>query len=132
MVSKALELAVGQGVTEADLYDKGDETLLLFLAERGPGSGELVDGVRLRRLYKRAFAVTYDGVSEEIRDGSSIVIMRISAEGALEREIAERAGVLPHEVIVYAPAKSALKEASILARLPGGVQRLERSSAPGT
>ncbi len=126
MVSKALELVVEQGATEADLYDKGDETLLLFLRERGSREvGELVDGVRLRRLYKRAFAVTYDGASEEIRDG---LVARFHADirqrRALEREIAERAGVLPHEVIVYAPAKSALKEASILARLPGGVQRL--------
>lgn len=126
MVSKALELAVGQGVTEADLYDKGDETLFAFLTERGPKeSVELIEGVRLRRLYKRAFAVTYDGASEEIRDH---LVARyhanIAERSALERQIAERASVAPHEVIVYAPAKSALKEASILARLPGGVRRL--------
>src|SRR5690606_9554119 len=126
MVSKALELVTERGVTEADLYDKGDETLLGFLQECGSReSAELVRNVRMRRLYKRAFAVTYQGAPEAVRDE---LVARyhgdIGQRRELEREIAERAGVRPHEVIVYCPAKSALKEASILARLPEGVRRL--------
>lgn len=126
MVSKALELVTEQGVGEQDLYDKGDETLLAFLRERGPKeSADLVDGVRFRRLYKRSFAATYQGTSAADRDQ---IVARyhanINERRALEREIAERAGVGANEVIVYAPAKSALKEASILARLPDGVRRL--------
>ena len=54
MVSKALELATEQGVTEQDLYELGDESLFRFLVERGEAIAGLIDGVRRRRLYKRA------------------------------------------------------------------------------
>jgi len=126
MVSKALELATEFGVTEADLYGMGDETLLSFL--EGSGSkecAELVRRVRARRLYKRAFAVTHQGTTEAVRDE---LVARFHADmhrrRELEGRIAERAGVPGFHVIVYCPAKSALKEATILARLPEGVRSL--------
>lgn len=131
MVSKALELATELGVGESDLYDKGDETLLAFLSRVDGSDGlgpitRLVDGVKRRRLYKRAFVVTYDGVSEAERDRLvEAYHARIDRRRELEREISDRAGASPEDVIVYCPAKSALKEAKILARLPGGVVRLD-------
>lgn len=125
MVSKALELATQQGVTEEDLYDLGDESLLHFLAQRGGAIARLVDGVRRRRLYKRAYALSYANVTPHEQER----LVRMYHESAphrrgLEEAIAGEAGISPDEVIVYCPPKTVLKEAAVLARLPGGVRRL--------
>ena len=136
MVSKALELATGMGVREEDLYDKGDETLLAYLEavgrERAGPSGdggavvELVRGVRRRRLYKRAYVLTCAGVSPAERARLvSAYHADVENRRRLEEEIARRAGVAPWDVIVYCPAHTALKEASVLARRPWGVERLD-------
>lgn len=136
MISKALELATGLGVGQEDLFDKGDETLIAFLAEVGREAGlegneagraieRLIAGVRTRRLLKRAYVLTYDAVTphEQTRLVQTYHHSP-AARQALENEIAQRAGVAPHDVIVYAPPKTALKEAAVTARLPDGVRRL--------
>jgi len=125
MVSKALELATEQGVTEEDLYDLGDESLFRFLAGLGEPIARLVEGVRRRRLFKRAFAASYSRVSPHEQE-RLVRTYHESAEGrrGLEEAIAAEAGIPSHQVIVYCPPKSVLKEASVLARLPGGTRRL--------
>lgn len=136
MISKALELALELGVRAEDLYDKGDETLLAFFEdvgrehepdERARGIAHLVRGVKERRLYKRAYLRTYDGTPPSVRQQ---LIERyhasVTRRSALEQAIADAAGVSAHHVIVYCPARSALKEAGVLARLPTTTCRLDQ------
>lgn len=126
MISKGLELAVERGLVEEELYEMGDEELLSYLAARGgPQAAALVDGVRSRRLYKRAYALSYDGVDAPFRE-RLVASFHASMEERrrFEREVAAGAGVEPHEVIVYAPPATQLKEAALLARLPEGTRPL--------
>lgn len=125
MVSKALELATEQGLTEQDLYDLGDESLFQFVAQWGKASARLIDGVRRRKLYKRAYAASYTNVTPH--DQERLVRMyheSVSRRRSLEEAIAGEAGISPDEVIVYCPPKTVLKEAAVLARLPDGIRRL--------
>lgn len=126
MISKSLELATERGVVESDLYDKGDETLLDFLCERGgEGACRLIDGVRSRKLLKRAYVRTYD----EVTPHEQTRLVRtyhpsIEARQGLEQAIADAVGAHADNIIVYCPPQSALKEARMLARLPDGVRPL--------
>ncbi len=134
MISKALELATEHGLVEEALYDKGDETLLELFAEIARRHGnarisELVHGVRARRLYKRAYALTYDTTATEVREHLvETYHASMEARRRLEEHIAEHAGVSPGSVILYCSDRTALKEASVLARLPGGARRLNEGS----
>src|SRR5690606_13694976 len=122
MVSKALELATKNGVSEMDLYSLSDEGLFRFLQSMGDRAiTRLIQGVKTRSLLKRAFLITYDTISphEQAR-----LIGKYhedaSARRSLEEAIAEEAGIPSTDVVVYAPASTALKEAAIPARLPDG------------
>lgn len=129
MVSKALELATAQGVTEEDLYDLGDESLFGFLSDQGEACAKLVQGVRRRKLYKRAFAASYAHVTPHEQE-RLVRTYHQSAEHrrGLEAAIAAETGIAADEVIVYCPPKTVLKEAAVLARLPEGTQRLSEVS----
>lgn len=126
MISKGLELAVERGLREEELYPHGDETLLSYLAERGgPRAKALIDGVRSRRLYKRAYALSYDSLDAALRDRLvASYHASVKERRRFEEEIAQAAGVEAGEVIVYAPPATQLKEAALLARLPEGTRRL--------
>lgn len=132
MVSKALELATDQGVSEIDLYTLSDEGLFRFLQSMGDRAiTQLVQGVKTRSLLKRAYLISYDSISpHEQARLIGTYHEDASARRSLEQAIAEEVGISATEVIVYAPAKTALKEAAILARLPGGARKLNDEARP--
>ncbi|MEW6398108.1 MAG: HD domain-containing protein [Bacillota bacterium] len=139
MVARAVELATHQGLTEAHLYDLTDETLLECLPARvpegppHPGIAALLGALRERRLHKRAYVLSLDGIGEEAQH-DLIARFRHSAAGrrALEAEIARAAAIAPSAgtgsgtfppeaaVIVYCPEATAMKEAAVPIIGPAG------------
>lgn len=130
MISKAVEMALALGLREQELYGLSDEGLfahLITLAQTDPGSGiaELVQRVRERRLYKRAFVLSGRSLGE---DGKKELISRFLERAGrveLERFLAEEADVKQHQVIVYCPETPVLKEASVKVRTTDGLHPLD-------
>ncbi|MEW6546749.1 MAG: HD domain-containing protein [Bacillota bacterium] len=160
MVARAVELATSQGLTEVHLYDQTDETLLECLpalvpdGPPQPGISFLLRAVRERRLYKRAYVLSLDGIGEEAqRHLIGQYRPSPSARHALEAELARAAGMTapsraaaagiavpasvpsqagaagtttPAEVgvIVYCPEASTMKEAAVPVITPAGLRLL--------
>lgn len=150
MVARAVELATRQGLTEEHLYDLTDETLLCSLPDRIPGGSPdpgisfLLGAVRERRLYKRAYVLSLDGIGPEAQQD---LIARFRYQPAtrhtLEEELARAAVLTPGAcaagaeagagrggggvptqaaVVVYCPEASAMKEAAVPVVTPSGLR----------
>lgn len=116
-ISKAVEIALGLGLVEADLYGLRDEGLFAHLRARFGRSGPLariLARLEARRLYKRAYVLTRD-----IGEAAQRALVeryhfdraaREEAETALAAAIRAR----KEDVIVYCPSPAmALKEADV-------------------
>ncbi|HVN87355.1 MAG TPA: HD domain-containing protein [Candidatus Binatia bacterium] len=131
MISKAVELAIPHGITDASLLTYNDWTLLDSLA-RVPDHGisDLVDGLRQRRLYKRGYALSAHSVGEAER---ARLVARFhespTTRAEAEATLARALGCPPHAVIVYCPALTVMKEAAVLVRRPDGLAPLNRDAA---
>lgn len=132
MISKALEEAVEKGLTLQQLYPLTDAELLQMLArEWGPESSELAQAVLKRTLFKRAYGVSAAHVDEKRRAELAAAYQGPTPQrDAVEREIAERAGLKRHQVILYVPAPTAFKEIAMPAITARGIVPL--SQAGGT
>jgi len=75
-----------------------------------------------RDLYKLAVWAEYDGVPERVHEADH------DAETALEREIAEEAGVARQHVILDVPPEPSMRESTARVTVNGEVRRLERQS----
>lgn len=130
MISKAVEVATAAGLEEKDLYEMSDYGLLEMLRSKwGPASAELAERVLERRLFKRAYGLTPVGVGEVKRWELAEAFHRPGAQrDQLESELAKAAGLASHQVIVYCPAPTALKEAAVPAVTPSGVAPLNRTN----
>jgi len=124
MISKAVELALQEGLEPKELRQLKDETLQFMLRQRFGGNAaiiHLLDGIERRQLYRPCYTLTID-IGEERRRA---VVDRFHSD-ARQREEAERAlaaaaGLAPHQVIVYCPSFGmALPEADVLVRMEGG------------
>jgi cation diffusion facilitator family transporter len=117
MVSRAVELAVENGLERRDLHSLRDDALPPLLRARfgaEKGLARLLDALERRRLHKRAFVLTR---SVGLRAQRKLVRRyhgdRARRE-ACERALAEAAGLRRDDVIVYCPEeRMALKEADI-------------------
>jgi len=89
-------------VMRLDDYDAHNELL-----ESEGVSHKLYERVKNRKLYKRAFI--YRGDQEELKH----LEQRIDSPEEIEREIAERAGVKSHEVIVDPPSTPGITDFGI-------------------
>ncbi|PSG98768.1 MAG: metal-dependent phosphohydrolase [Nanohaloarchaea archaeon SW_7_43_1] len=89
-------------IMRLDDYDAHNELL-----ESEGVSHKLYERVKNRKLYKRAFI--YRGDQEELKH----LEQRIDSPEEIEREIAERAGVRPHEVIVDPPSTPGITDFGI-------------------
>ncbi|MEW6725076.1 MAG: HD domain-containing protein [Bacillota bacterium] len=119
MISKAVELAVENGLREQHLYGAGDDELLLWLRD---GSPELIGGVMERRLYKRAYVLSS---ANGLRDQLIKSYGQSAAERRrLEEQIANRVGVHHTSIVVQCPPATFFKEAGALVRTTRGVHRL--------
>lgn len=116
-ISKAIEIALGLGLAEADLYPLRDESLFERLRARFPRArplARILDRLEARRLYKRAYVLT-----REVGDEAQAALVerfhfdRVAREEA-EVALARAARLAPEDVIVYCPApRMAAKEADI-------------------
>ena len=118
MLSKAVELAVGLGLREEDLYPLSDYGFLALLQGmtyglRNPGIAALVQAVAERRLFKRAYVLS--GLS--LGGQQAAIIERYAGQSAarqaLEERIASAARVPPEQAIVYCPRATNFKEVSV-------------------
>jgi HD superfamily phosphohydrolase len=124
MISKAVELALQEGLQPAELRQLKDETLQFMLRQRFAGNAAIVhllDSIDRRRLYRPCYTLTIE-IGEERRRA---VVDRFHSD-ARQREEAERAlaaaaGLAPHQVIVYCPSFGmALPEADVPVRMEAG------------
>lgn len=130
MISKAVELAVGRGLKQSDLYPLSDDQLLRMLSEWGDDCRELAEAVLRRRLYKRAYGLSARRVGETTRWELAEAYHRPGARrDDVEAEIAKKAGLAPHQVILYVPAPTAFKEVTMPVLTPEGTMPLNRTAA---
>ncbi|MEZ5979258.1 MAG: HD domain-containing protein [Planctomycetota bacterium] len=134
MVARAVEAVLGAGLlADSDLFERTDDSLLALLVDAARAADteterrvqRLVDGVRVRRLYKRAAVFPRYDNEEAQRDLVARFFAREAAEerrGA-ERRIGEAASFATGkdvDVIVYCPAaRMQLKEAATHVLWPG-------------
>jgi len=127
MISKAVELALREGLTFEELRTLRDETLIWMLRElytRNPTVAHLLGRLESRQLY-RACHVLSTEVGEKRRLD---IVTRFHYDGeareAAETSIARASGVQPHEVIIYCPSFGmSLSEAEVPVRLDAGEVR---------
>ncbi len=126
MIAKAVELSVMQGLTEAALYELTDDCLLKSLSENDDHRiSSLATGVVQRKLLKRAYVLSESEIGRTGRD-EMIGTYHRSAEARArkEKEIADAAALESHEVILYCPDVSFIKEARVFVRTRDGLRRL--------
>jgi hypothetical protein len=124
MISRAVELALAEGLDPDELCRLGDETLIWTLARRFSGTrgvAHIIECLTSRRLYKPAYVLTVD-VGPDHQQRLESLFHYDPAERALaEEEIAREAGLGPHEVIVYCPALGmSLPEAEVPVMIDAG------------
>lgn len=123
MISKAVEIALDAGAfDESSLLGLNDWSLLFHLSHLGlpPVSG-LIERLERRDLYKRAFVLSARTLNREERKRLVDLHHRSrETRSAAEREIAAAVGASDHEIIVYCPALTLMKEAAALIDTPQG------------
>ena len=133
MISKAVELALREGLSVEELRTLRDETLMWMLSElytRNTMVAHLLKRLESRQLYKACWVLTTD-VGETRR----MEIVRrfhhdLDAREVAETTIARAADIQPHEIIIYCPSYGmSLSEAEVPVRLErGGIQPLSGSN----
>jgi hypothetical protein len=121
MISKAVELALREGLNVGELRTLKDETLIWTLRElytRNPTVAHLLNRLDSRQLF-RACYVLGTGIGEKARHE---IVSRfhhdVEAREAAEKTIARASGIQPHEIIIYCPSFGmSLSEAEVPARL---------------
>jgi HD superfamily phosphohydrolase len=124
MISKAVELALREGLSVEELRVLKDETLIWMLRElhtRNPTVAHLLAMLESRQLYRACFVLTID-IGEKRRQE---VVSRFHHDGeareAAERSIARVSGIQPQEIIIYCPSFGmSLSEAEVPVRLDRG------------
>ena len=125
MISKAVELALREGLRPEDLRKLKDETLFFVLSERfatQPIVGRLISRVESRQLYKACYVLTTSDITEARQHE---IVHRfhydLDRRDEAERAIAASAGIEPYQVIIYCPSISmSLPEAEVPVRLTDG------------
>ncbi len=137
MIAKAVETAMKgrKGLRAKDMYWMSDSDLISYLAGR-KDTEKLADGVRYRRLYKRAYVVSGERHRENFvpyhqsppSDPDAAMKNRESAEWVISSSL----GIEHDDLIIYAPSMNMqMKEASIPVKIPGEKEPVPLSSVPG-
>jgi hypothetical protein len=124
MISKAVELALRDGLSVQELRTLKDETLLWMLRElytRNPTVAHLLKRLDARHLFRACYVLT-TAIGEKRRVE---IVGRfhhdLEAREAAETTIARASGIQPHEIIIYCPSFGmSLSEAEVPARWEGG------------
>ena len=117
----ASDLLDATPTTAAELRRMDDHDFLAAI-RRCPETAELSRRYDERDLYKLAVWAEYDDVPERVHAADH------DAETALEREIAEEAGVARDHVILDVPPEPSMRESTARVTVNGEVRRLERQS----
>ncbi len=127
MISKAVELALREGMSLAELRTLRDETLIWTLRElytRNATVAHLLNRLESRQLYRACHVLT-----TEIGETRRLEIVDrfhhdLDAREAAETSIARASGIQPREVIIYCPSFGmSLSEAEVPVRFDRGEVR---------
>jgi len=133
MISKAVELALRDGLKPEELRQLKDETLIWILRERfGRNSAllHLLDRLESRQLYRACYVLTVDIGEAKRQQIVDRFHHNLAERDQAEKNIAEAAGIQPKDIIIYCPSFGmSLPEAEVLVRLESGkVQPLSGSN----
>ncbi|OYR77158.1 phosphohydrolase, partial [Halorubrum sp. E3] len=117
----ASDLLDATPTTAAELRRMDDHDFLAAIRSC-PETAELSRRYDERDLYKLAVWAEYDDVPARVHEADH------DAETALEREIAESAGVARQHVILDVPPEPSMRESTARVTVNGEVRRLERQS----
>ena len=124
MISKAVELALREGLTVEELRTLGDETLIWTLRElysRNPTVAHLLNRLDSRQLYRACYVLTTEVGEKRRQEIVGRFHHDLEAREAAEMSIARASGIQPHEIIIYCPSFGmSLSEAEVPARLERG------------
>lgn len=132
MISKAVELALRDGLGAEELRTLKDETLIWMLRQRyGRNSAvaHLLDKLESRQLYRACYVLTIDIGEARRQEIVDRFHYSLGQRDDAERAIAAACGIQPHDIIIYCPSFGmSLPEAEVLVRLDGKVQPLSGSN----
>lgn len=124
MISKAVELALRQGLTVDELRALRDETLIWTLRElytRDSTIAHLLNRLESRQLYRACYVLTTNVGEKRRQEIVGRFHHDLEAREAAEKTIARASGIQPHEMIIYCPSFGmSLSEAEVPARLDHG------------
>ena len=124
MLSKAVELALREGLQAEELRKLKDETLIFTLARRFAGHPEIAHLIRSfesRQLYKSCFTLTSSSGEARQQDIVHRFHYGLEERDRAERAIAAVAGIEPRQIIIYCPSIGmSLPEAEVPVRWEGG------------
>ena len=124
MISKTVELALGEGLDVIRLRTLKDDTLFWLLRQDFPkhaGVCHILDCLESRKLYKPCYLLTVSVGSEKQQSLERRFHFSPSERASAEVAIAEAARLDPHQVIVYCPSLGmSLPEAEVPTRHEGG------------
>jgi len=127
MISKAVELALREGLTPQELRTLKDETLIWMLRElytRNTTIAHLLNRLEARQLYRACFVMTTEIGEKRRLEIVSRFHHDVEAREAAETSIARASGIQPHEIIIYCPSFGmSLSEAEVPVRFEHGVIR---------
>jgi uncharacterized protein len=121
MISKAVELALREGMAATELRTLRDDTLIWTLRElytRNATVAHLLNRLESRQLYRACYVLSTE-IGEKRRQE---IVTRfhhdLDAREAAEMSIARASGIQPQEVIIYCPSYGmSLSEAEVPVRL---------------
>src|SRR5437762_11359048 len=133
MISKAVELALREGLTAEELRTLKDETLIWTLRElytRNTTVAHLLNRLDARQLYRACHVMTTDIGEKRRLEIVSRFHHDLEAREAAETTIARASGIQPHEIIIYCPSFGmSLSEAEVPARWDrGGIRPLSATN----
>jgi len=133
MISKAVELALREGLSIQELRLLRDETLIWMLRElytRNSTVAHLLNRLDSRQLYRACHVLTTEIGEKRRLEIVSRFHHDLEAREAAETTIARASGIQPHEIIIYCPSFGmSLSEAEVPVRLDrGGIRPLSGSN----
>jgi HD superfamily phosphohydrolase len=101
MLAKAVEQLSSSEIQR--IHATTDPGLLSYLVGKGGYMEEVATLIKYRRLFKKAFAVRVGDLSPDMQE-SVDALARLKARRAMEKEIADKAGIDPGQVIIDVPS----------------------------
>jgi len=124
MISKAVELALREGMTVEELRTLKDETLIWTLRElytRNSTVAHLLGRLESRQLFRACYVLSTEIGEKRRQDIVGRFHHDLEAREAAEKTIARASGIQQHEIIIYCPSYTmSLSEAEVPVRLDRG------------